>query len=165
MTPLINVIVQACVRQEDTGVATSSQMYFRQIAGVIGVALFGVLLTTTYSSSFSENVEEEVQAAMPVAVFEELRDDATLSIDAERIEEVRTTFLQAGGTEALFEQALGAQQEAAAAANQRLFLISAIGGLVLVVLALAFTEIPLRGRTSTPREAEDEQPATASASR
>ena len=164
VTPLINVIVQACVRQEDTGVATSSQMYFRQIAGVIGVALFGVLLTTTYSSSFTENLDEEVQVAMPVAVFEELRDDATLSIDAERIEEVRTTFLQAGGSEVLFEQALGAQQEAAAAANQRLFLISAIGGLILVVLALAFTEIPLRGRTPSREEAE-EQPAAVSASR
>ena len=167
VTPLINVIVQASVSQEETGVATSSQMYFRQIAGVIGVALFGVLLTTTYSSSFTGNLDEEVQAAMPVAVFEELRDDATISIDAERMEEVRTVFLEAGGTQALFEQALGAQQEAAAVANQRLFLLSAIGGLILVLASLALTEIPLRGRAPTPREEGEgeEQPATASASR
>ena len=82
---------------------------------------------------------------MPVAVFEELRDDATISIDAERMEEVRTTFLEAGGSQTLFERALGAQQEAAAVANQRLFLISAIGGLILVLASLLLTEIPLRG--------------------
>ena len=165
VTPLINVIVQASVSQEETGVATSSQMYFRQIAGVIGVALFGVLLTTTYSSSFSGNLDEEVQAAIPAAVFEELRDDATISIDAERMEEVRTTFLEAGGSQTLFERALGAQQEAAAVANQRLFLISAIGGLILVLASLLLTEIPLRGREPESREEGEEQPAAASASR
>ena len=165
VTPLINVIVQASVSQEETGVATSSQMYFRQIAGVIGVALFGVLLTTTYSSSFTENLDEEVQAALPVGVFEELRDDATLSIDEERMEEVRTTFEEAGGSASLFERALGAQQEAAAVANKRLFLISAIGGVILVAFSLALTEIPLRGRNPAPTPQEEEQPATASASR
>ena len=165
VTPLINVIVQACVRQEDTGVATSSQMYFRQIAGVIGVALFGVLLTTTYSSSFTGNLDEEARAVMPAAVFEELRDDATISIDAGRMEEVRAGFLQAGGSQSLFERALEAQRQAAAVANQRLFLISAIGGLILVLASLALTEIPLRGRNPAPKPPEEEQPATASASR
>ncbi len=165
VTPLINVIVQACVRQEDTGVATSSQMYFRQIAGVIGVALFGVLLTTTYSSSFTGNLDEEARAVMPAAVFEELRDDATISIDAGRMEEVRAGFLQAGGSQSLFERALEAQRQAAAVANQRLFLISAIGGLILVLASLALSEIPLRGRNPAPKPPEEEQPATASASR
>ncbi|MDE2670497.1 MAG: MDR family MFS transporter [Chloroflexota bacterium] len=165
VTPLINVIVQASVSQEETGVATSSQMYFRQIAGVIGVAVFGVLFTTTYSSSFTENLDEDVQEVMSVAVFEELRDDATISIEEERMEDVRTRFLEEGGSESLFERALGAQQVAAAAGNQRLFFISAIGGLILVIASLALTEIPLRGRSPAPDEEGEEQPATASASR
>ena len=165
VTPLINVIVQASVRQEETGVATSSQMYFRQIAQVIGVALFGVLFTITYSSSFADNLDEDVQTAMPVGVFEALRDDATLTIDAERLAEVREDFLAAAGTEALFERALGVQQEAVAVANQRLFLLSAIGGAIVVALSLALTEIPLRGRSPAPATQEEEQPATVSASR
>lgn len=102
---------------------------------------------------------------MPVAVFEELRDDATISIDAERMEEVRTAFLEAGGSPGLFGRALEAQQEAAAVANQRLFLISAIGGLILVLASLALTEIPLRGRAPAPAPESEEQPAPASASR
>lgn len=165
VTPLINVIVQASVSQEETGVATSSQMYFRQIAQVLGVALFGVLFTTSYSSSFTGNVDDEVRAVMPVAVYEALEGDATLGIDRERMEAVRTEFLEAGGTVVLFERALDAQREAVAVANKRLFLLSAAGGVILVVLSLMLTEIPLRGRNPAPKPQDEEQPAAASASR
>ncbi len=156
VTPLINVIVQAAVEQKDTGVATSSQMYFRQIAQVLGVAIFGVLFTTSYGSSFASNLDEDVRATMPDTVYEALEDDATLVIDAERVGDVRSEFLGAGGTVVLFERALEAQREAVAVANQRLFLISAIGGALLVAIALALTEIPLRGRT--PPAAETTKP-------
>ena len=165
VTPLINVIVQASVSQQMTGVATSSQMYFRQIAQVLGVALFGVLFTTSYSSSFAENLDADVRAAMPTAVYEALKDDATLGIDTERLEAVLGEFLEAGGTAVLFEAALDTQREAVAVANQRLFLLSAIGGVILVVFSLMLTEIPLRGRTPAKAKEGEEQPAVASASR
>ncbi|MXW27006.1 MAG: MFS transporter [Dehalococcoidia bacterium] len=165
VTPLINVIVQASVRQEDTGVATSSQMYFRQIAQVLGVALFGVLFTTAYTTSFAGNLEQEVRAVMPAAVYEELEGDATLVLDEERFESTRAEFLEAGGTAALFDRALDTQKEAVAVANKRIFLLSAIGGLVLVLISLALTEIPLRGREPARTAEGDEQPATVSASR
>ncbi len=161
VTPVINVIVQASVAQELTGVATSSQMYFRQIAQVLGVALFGVIFTSSYSSSFAGNLDAEARAAMPVAVYEAFEDDATLGIDPERMDAIRAEFLAAGGSTALFERALGTQREAVAVANQRLFLLSAIGGVILVVLALALTEISLRGRASPPAE---ERPSPAAAS-
>ena len=165
VTPLINVIVQASVSQEETGVATSSQMYFRQIAQVIGVALFGVLFTTSYSSSFAGNLDEDVREAMPTAVYEELEGDATLALDPGRLEATRSEFLTAGGTAALFDRALDAQNEAVAVANKLLFLLSGIGGMILVALALALTEIPLRGRNPAPRLQEEKQPAAVSASR
>ena len=165
VTPLINVIVQASVTQEMTGVATSSQMYFRQIAQVLGVALFGLMFTTSYTSSFAGNLDDDVRAVMPVAVYEALAEDATLGIDPDRLGAVESEFLEAGGTAALFEAALDTQREAVAVANQRLFLLSGIGGVILVALALMLTEIPLRGRTP-PKEAEaEEQPAVASAPR
>ena len=50
-------------------------------------------------------------------------------------------------------------------ANQRLFLLSAIGGVILVVFSLLLTEIPLRGRTPAKAKEGEEQPAVASASR
>ena len=164
VTPLINVIVQASVTQEMTGVATSSQMYFRQIAQVLGVALFGLMFTTSYTSSFAGNLDDDVRAAMPTAVYEALAEDATLGIDADRLEAVESEFLEAGGTAAMFEAALDTQREAVAVANQRLFLLSAVGGVILVVLSLLLTEIPLRGRTPAPAK-EEEQPAVAPASR
>ncbi len=165
VTPLINVIVQACVEQEMTGVATSSQMYFRQIAQVLGVALFGVLFTTSYSSAFSENLDENVRTVMPAAVYETLEDDATLVLDPQRLARTQEEFIAAGGSVALFERALGTQREAVAFANQRLFLLSGIGGVILVVLSLALTEIPLRGRSPTPSTADNEQAEGVSASR
>ncbi len=163
VTPLINVIVQASVRQEETGVATSSQMYFRQIAQVLGVALFGVLFTTVYASSFAGNLDAETRAALPEAVYEELEDDATLALDEERFEATRAAFFEAGGAGVLFERALDTQREAVADANRLLFLLSAIGGVLVAALALALTEIPLRGRTPAPKPQEEERPAPASA--
>ena len=156
VTPVINVIVQASVSQEQTGVATSSQMYFRQIAQVLGVALFGAVFTASYGATFAGNLDVETRAALPVAVEEALEGDATLALDPERMDAARAAFLTAGGAPVLFERALDAQREAVAVANRRLFLLSAIGGAVLVALSLALTEIPLRGRASPPRETEAE---------
>ena len=161
VTPVINVIVQASVAQEQTGVATSSQMYFRQIAQVLGVALFGAVFTASYSATFAGNLDAETRAVLPAAVEQALEGDATLALDPERMEAARAAFLAAGGGPALFERALDAQREAVAVANRRLFLLSAIGGAVLVALSLALTEIPLRGRASTPRETEAEASALA----
>lgn len=154
VTPVINVIVQASVSQEQTGVATSSQMYFRQIAQVLGVALFGAVFTASYGATFAGNLDTETRAALPVAVEEALEGDATLALDPERMDAARAAFLTAGGAPVLFERALDAQRDAVAVANRRLFLLSAIGGAVLVALSLALTEIPLRGRASPPRETE-----------
>ena len=154
VTPVINVIVQASVAQEQTGVATSSQMYFRQIAQVLGVALFGAVFTASYGATFAGNLDAETRAALPAAVEEALEGDATLALDPERMDAARAAFLTAGGAPVLFERALDAQREAVAVANRRLFLLSAIGGALLVALSLALTEIPLRGRASPSRETE-----------
>lgn len=160
VTPVINVIVQASVAQEQTGVATSSQMYFRQIAQVLGVALFGAVFTASYGATFAGNLDAETRAALPAAVEEALEGDATLALDPERMEAARAAFLTAGGAPVLFERALDAQREAVAVANRRLFLLSAIGGALLVALSLALTEIPLRGRASPPRETDASALAT-----
>lgn len=161
VTPIVNVIVQASVAPEQVGVATSSQMYFRQIAQVLGVALFGAVFTTSYAASFAGNLDAETRAALPAPVHRALEDDATLALDPGRMAEARARFLATEGDPALFERALDAQREGVAAANRRLFLFSAIGGAALVALALALTEIPLRGRAPSPRAEDADAPALA----
>ncbi len=150
VTPVMNVIVQAAVTQDLTGVATSSQMFFRQIAQVLGVALFGVLFTTSYSNGFTDNLDAETRAALPLAVYEAFEGDATLSVDPERLGDARTEFLASGGTAVLFERAISTQREAVASATQLLFFVSALGGLIVVALSFALKEIPLRGKAPPP---------------
>ena len=157
VTPVMNVIVQSAVAQEFTGVATSSQMFFRQRSrGVLGVALFGVLFTTSYSSSFADTVDPEVAATFPAAVYEAFEDDATLAIDTARMEGLEEEVLAAGGSAALFDRALDAQRGAVATATQRLFLISGLGGLIVVALAATMREIALRGKAPAPPPTEEE---------
>ena len=163
VTPVMNVIVQASVSQEFTGVATSSQMFFRQIAQVLGVALFGVLFTTSYSNAFTDNLDAETRAVLPAAVYESFESDATLSVDPERLDEARTEFFAAGGTAVLFDRVIGTQREAVASATQLLFLVSALGGLIVVALSIALTEIPLRGKSSVSPPAPEGEAVLAAA--
>jgi EmrB/QacA subfamily drug resistance transporter len=153
VTPVMNVVVQSAVGQQYTGVATSAQMFFRQIAQVLGVALFGVLFTSTYSSSFDDRLDNGVGDALPGGVYAEFRDDPTLALDADRFAAIRDEVTAQSGGEELLTTVLASQREAVATATRRLFFASAIGGLVVVAVALTLKEIALRPRAQ-PAPAE-----------
>jgi MFS family permease len=153
VTPIMNVIVQNAVGQQYTGVATSSQMFFRQIAQVLGVALFGVLFTTSYSSSFADHVSLDTRAALPSAVYNAFESDPTLPLDERRWSVVTGQVLAQEGGEALLATTVAAQRVAVARANERLFLWAGVGGVLVVVIAVGLREVPLRAKP--PPKAEE----------
>jgi EmrB/QacA subfamily drug resistance transporter len=158
VTPVMNVIVQSAVGQQYTGVATSSQMFFRQIAQVLGVALFGVLFTTTYSNAFAHNLGTETRAALPPAVYAAFEGDPTLPLDERRWTAVTGEVLALDDGEALLAATVATQRQAVARANERLFLWAGIGGVLVVLLAVGLREIPLRAKA--PPKAEEPGEAT-----
>ena len=142
--PLMSVVIQNSVSHEFMGVATSSRQFFMQISQVVGVAVFGVIFTTSYAHTFTGETAQ-ARDAIPAAAYAEFQ-DPTLALDTRRYAAVRSTVLALpdGRGEVVLTQALEAQKDAVTVAMRRLFLVSlGIGG-VLVVLATTIREIPIR---------------------
>lgn len=153
--PTISVIVQSCVGQELMGVATSSRQFFMQIGQVLGVAVFGLIFTTTYSSSFSGDISSQAKATLPPAVYQQFQ-DPTLALDPLAYGKVTATVRALPNGDAVLNDAVTSQKDAVATAIRRLFLGSTIAGVVVVALAVTMKEIPLR-RTFSSVGAEGEE--------
>lgn len=151
--PLMSVVIQNSVPHEFMGVATSSRQFFMQISQVVGVAVFGVIFTSSYTHTFT-NDSAQMRDAMPAAAYAQFQ-DPTLALDAHRYAAVRSTILALpdGRGEAVLAQALAAQKDAVTTGIKRIFMVSlGIGG-VLVLLAATIREVPIR---STFRPAAEE---------
>ena len=155
VAPTMSVIVQNSLPVRLTGVATSSRQFFRQIAMTLGVAILGIIFTTTFGSAFSANTLGQVQEELPTAIYERF-EDATIALDEERFAEVRGEVLALPGGEALLDLTLDAQKRAGLSAIHRVFLVSMILALILLALAIAMKEIPLR-RTFSEEEEQPEE--------
>lgn len=140
--PLMSVVIQNAVSHEFIGVATSSRQFFMQIAQVVGVAIFGVIFTSSYTSTFAADTVS-VQAAVPAAIYQQFQ-DPTLALDPKRFAEAREATLSVSGGQALLDQALAAQQDAVTTGIRRLFLGSMGLAAVMLFLALTIREIPIR---------------------
>ncbi|MCC6388301.1 MAG: MFS transporter [Dehalococcoidia bacterium] len=141
--PTMSVVIQNAVSHQYLGVATSSRQFFMQIGQVLGTAIFGVILATTYHSSFSAELSPEAHANIPPATLQAF-DDPTMSLDRRTFERVKHEVRAVPGGEALLDNALAAQRVAVAEGIHRLFLISvaiAVFGLAMTVLS---RELPLR---------------------
>jgi MFS family permease len=141
--PTMSVITQSAVDHKFLGVATSGRQYFMQIGQVLGTAIFGVVLATSYSSAFASNVTPEARAALPAATLEEFH-DPTLALDDRSFGRVKTEILGLPGGEAILDSTLAAQRKAVANAIDDIFLGSAAAAVVVLFLAITIPEIPLR---------------------
>lgn len=150
--PTISVVVQSSVGQELMGVATSGRQFFMQIGQVLGVAVFGLIFTTSYASSFSAEIPQQTRLQIPADAYASFQ-DPTLPLDPIHFDAVRQEVVALPGGQAMFDDAVGSQKRAVATAIERLFLGSTFAGIVVVGLAIVMREIPLR-RTFSSLEAE-----------
>ena len=154
MGPTVSVIVQASVPQEFIGVATSGRQFFMQIGQVMGVAILGVIFSTTYSSAFSGDISSQAHDVLPPAVYQKFQ-DPTLALDKQGFAAVQAEILALPNGQAVLDSALNGQREAVAAAIDRLFLAAAIVAAAMIVLAVTLKEIPLRPAPSVKQGAEE----------
>ncbi len=154
--PTISVVVQSSVGQELMGVATSGRQFFMQIGQVMGVAIFGLVFTTSYTSTFTADIPAAVRTQIPADAFASFQ-DPTLPLDPVHFDAVRQEVLALPNGQTAFNDAVTSQKKAVATAIERLFLGATLAGLVVVVLAVVMTEIPLR-RTFSSLTPEGEGP-------
>jgi EmrB/QacA subfamily drug resistance transporter len=158
--PTMSIVVQNAVPYRLLGVATSSTQFFRQIGSVLGAAIFGALLASSYHTSFQDNVPSAVRDQVPAATLAEF-DDPTLGIDPRKLAIVREQVSALPGGEALFAQASLAQRDAVAHATRVIF-ATAAGIAALAFLATIFLkELPLRRDFLEEGEAGDVEMAAA----
>ncbi len=148
--PTMSVITQSAVEHKYMGVATSGRQFFMQIGQVLGTAIFGVVLATSYANSFSDHLSAEARAELPAEVRDKF-DDPTLALQKTNFDEVRSAVLALPNGQAVLDSALDAQREGVTTAISHIFLLAAAAGTVMLLLALTIPEIPLRrGFGSTP---------------
>lgn len=141
--PTMSVITQSAVDHRYLGVATSGRQFFMQIGQVLGTAIFGVILATSYASSFSDNLSQEARDELPTDVREKFR-DPTLALDEDNFASVRTEVLALADGQAVLDSALRAQREGVTSAISNIFLLASFAGGIMLLLALTIPEIPLR---------------------
>jgi MFS family permease len=146
--PTISLAAQNAVEYRYLGVATSSSQFFRQIGGVMGVAVFGVILSSSYSGAFDDNLSSEAKAGLPPAVIAEF-DNPTIGLEEAKFAALQEQVRQLPDGEALLSSAVLAVREGVAVAVTNIFwLSSAVAGLCLL-LTFFFKELPLR-RSNPP---------------
>jgi len=164
--PIMSVVIQNAVPHKYLGVASSSRQFFMQIGGVLGTAIFGVILTATFQSQFDKQLSAEARAVMPPAMIERF-EDPTLALDDRTYNAVQEELRSMPGGDQALEDAQAAQKSAITTGLHRIFTFAvAIVG-ITVVLAILLRELPLRrafgDAEPAPGPAAPERVATASA--
>jgi hypothetical protein len=138
------------------GVVTSSTQFFRQVGGLMGVAIFGTLMNTHIRSNLASELPAEVRAAAPESVLRRLEDPQVL-LSPQAMDRLRDAFAALGSEgPRLFEATIGSMRSVLADSLALVF----FAGVVMLVAALAASlflkEIPLKGMAERLQEEAEE---------
>ncbi len=141
LMPLYSLIMQNALPFKLLGAGTATNQFFRQMGAAIGVALFGALVVSGFSSQLTN--------AFPTG-FDGLKERPETLLNPERLEQFRQSVEQQapGTSEAVIQTA----REALAVPVNDVFLYAAI--VMLVVLALGVVLPRVKFRTQEEMMAE-----------
>lgn len=143
VSPTMSVITQSAVDHMYMGVATSGRQFFMQIGQVLGTAVFGVVLATSFTGAIHDRIPPETAATLSPATLAKF-DDPTLSLDPRNFEPVKAEILAQPDGQQHLDAILDAQKHSVAKAVQNIFLGSTLAALGVLVLCITIPEIPLR---------------------
>ncbi|MEO8538319.1 MAG: MDR family MFS transporter [bacterium] len=141
--PTMSVITQSAVDHKYMGVATSGRQYFMQIGQVLGTAIFGVVLATSFTSSLHDRVPADTAAAVGPTTLKEF-DDPVLPLDPRNYNPVKAEILALPDGQKHLDIIIDAQKHAVAHAIDNIFLGSAVAAIGVLLMAITIPEIPLR---------------------
>jgi MFS family permease len=159
--PTMSLIVQNSVPYRYLGVASSSSQFFRQIGSVFGIAIFAVILTHYYQSSFDDRLPAEAQSTIAAAQADgtlppgtlEKFDDPTRFLDPRAYGALRADFANLPGGAEVLEDATHAQRTSVAAAVRYIFWGATFVAILSLALSFLLRELPLRRdfKTAAPQ--------------
>ena len=151
--PTMGVVVQNVVSHSLLGVATSARQFFMQMGNVLGAAIFGVVLVSSYGTAFERDAPSSLKQELSAEVYAEF-DDPTVSLDSRRFAPVEEAVLAIPDGEFLLAATLATQRDAVKIAIHDIFLGSAALAVVALLLVVLMKEIPLRRTFDAPAPGE-----------
>ncbi len=143
--PIFGIAVQNALPFRLLGVVTSSVQFFRQIGGLMGVAIFGTLMSTHVRANLASELPPEVRSAAPAPLLERLEDPQVL-LSPEAMDRMRDAFAALGSEgPRLFEETLASMRSVLADGLGLVFMAGLAITIAAVVVSLWMKEIPLKG--------------------
>lgn len=143
--PLYVIAMQNAVSYEMLGVATSSTVFFRQMGGVFGLAIFNTIMTHRFSTEFAGNLHPDAKALITPEPLNSLSENPQALLDPEAKLQLKAIFDHAGPQgESLFQNVFDSLREALNSAIAEVFFIALITIIVAWGINLLLKEIPLR---------------------
>ncbi|MBI2765505.1 MAG: MFS transporter [Chloroflexi bacterium] len=142
--PTMSLSVQNAVPYRYLGVASSSNQFFRQMGSVFGIAIFAVVLTNSYESSFNDRVPAETRGQLAASGTLDAFLDPTLALNPREYAIVTARVDSLDNGPAILASTNAAQRSAVAFAVRNIFTGAVIVAVVCVILTLLMKEIPLR---------------------
>ena len=156
-TPILGLAMQNAVPHRLLGVVSSSSQFFRQIGGMLGVAIFGTLVTTHLRDNLRGNLPEGVAAAPPQLLEQLENPQVLLSPTAlQRMEEGFAAFGDAGVR--LFGETIAAMRLTLSDGLGLVFVVSFVVSIAALAVTFALPEVPLRTTIDTEEERREALP-------
>ncbi len=135
LMPLYSLLMQNALPFPLLGVGTATNQFFRQIGAAIGVALFGALVVSGFSSQLTRSFPDS---------FEQLKEQPETLLNPDRLDQFRQTIeQQAPGTaDAVIQTA----REALAVPVNEVFLYGSIVMLIVFVVGMLLPRVQFRSQ-------------------
>jgi EmrB/QacA subfamily drug resistance transporter len=143
---IFTVVVQSAFPKARLGQATSNLQFFREIGGVIGLAILGSVMTGRFQTHFQAALPPALAQVIPASQLGPL-ENPQLLLSPDTVARIQQGFAAYGPAgEALFAQLMATIRLSLEQAISDVFLVGAL----LIALGLVATfflrEIPLRGK-------------------
>lgn len=142
--PTLSVAIQNAVPYRLLGVASASTQFFRQMGGMIGVAILGAALVARLNDEMAATLPAAVRTQAPPDLLAQAQDAQTL-LNPVAIGQLRASFAALGpdGSQ-LFGTLLTSMRLALAGALGDMFFMAAVLMFVAVAVAVLLPELSLR---------------------
>lgn len=148
---LFVLAVQNALPQRLLGTATSANMFFRQIGGTLGVAVFGAVVAATIAGQVDSTLGAQL-SELPPAIVQEFSSPNLLT-SPQQLELARVEVEAVAG-ESAFTALVSGLRDALATGLGRVFTVGAILSLIAFAASFALPAIELRTSHDTEEPAE-----------
>lgn len=156
---LFVLAVQNAFPLERLGTVTSANMFFRQMGGTLGVAVFGSMVAAGLTGHVESSLPSELTGLPPAVIAEVASPNVLTSPDQLTVAREQVAAAAPDSGPAALEALVEGLRGALASVLGRVFLVGAALAALALVSASFLPELELRGSSTRGRTAEPDRPA------